>query len=616
MSSARSNPTPVARCAAHLTAAGRAIGNTRLIVSMVRQHSGRAGSKMVSVLLRRAPARVCTMVAVQRLRPDVAALALAAKGKLPRARAVLSASAERQTANSRRSLARRARLAASAVTLHDLPLAQQLWSPGRPTAAVGEPSAPLPSWQRRVAALMDAERGDVSGAVNRLGGDQDARSALLRRRLLGEAEVLQAVELRAQLERPPVRAVGAPISPPQTVNCVLHVVSSTVPEQQTGYTIRTHGIAQAQCAGGIDAQVVSRSGFPVDIGKLSAGRLRHVDGVAYHRLLPRGGLKPVGRARQQQSAAQLRSLVEGVRPDVLHAHSKHENAQVALMVGASMGLPVVYELRGFLEETWRTTGGERDSDFYRWTRQAETLCMVKADAVVTLSSAMADDIAGRGVDPDKITVIPNAVSQRFVTAAEHRGVTRVRHMLGIPAEDTVFGTVSTLNDYEGLDTVIAAMNQLNDARLWLLIVGSGPARARLEELSRPLGDRVCFTGQVPHAEVIDYFKAMDVFVLPRRATPVTQLVPPIKPIEAMAAGVPVLASDLAPLVEIVQPGRFGAVLPAQDPSAWAEEIGRLGYAPQEVRVLGAQAAEFVRRERTWTKAASRYAKVYVETARR
>ncbi|MGB3186129.1 MAG: glycosyltransferase family 4 protein [Ornithinimicrobium sp.] len=616
MSSGRSNPLHQALRAVHPPAAVRTIANTRLIASLVRQHSGRAGSKVVSVLLRRAPAGVRTVFAGQRCRPDVAALALAANGQMAMALELLATSAEGHTPASSHNLARPARLAASAVTLHDLPLAQRLWAPGRPAAAGGESVSSLPSWQRRLAALMDAERGDVSGAITRLRGDQNPRSTLLLRRLLGESEVLQAVELRARISGTGLDTVAAPTSTPASVDRVLHVVSSTVPEQQSGYTIRTHGIALAQCASGMDAQVVSRSGFPVDIGKLSAGRLRRVDGVAYHRLLPRGGLLPVGRARQQQGAAQLRALAERERPDVLHAHSKHENAQVALLVGASMGLPVVYELRGFLEETWRTTGGTSDSDFYRWTRQTETLCMAQADAVITLSSAMAEDIAGRGVDPDKITVVPNAVSQSFVTAAGQRSTKRVREMLGIPARATVFGTVSTLNDYEGLDTVIAAMKRLNDDRLRLLIVGTGPARARLEAMSRPLGDRVCFTGQVPHAQVLDYFQAMDVFVLPRRATPVTRLVPPIKPIEAMAAGVPVLASDLAPLTEIVQPGRFGAVAPAQDPSAWAEQIGRLGYAPQEVRDLGAQAAEFVRRERTWTQAANRYAKVYGETARR
>ncbi|MBA2694716.1 MAG: glycosyltransferase [Actinobacteria bacterium] len=179
----------------------------------------------------------------------------------------------------------------------------------------------------------------------------------------------------------------------------------------------------------------------------------------------------------------------------------------------------------------------------------------------------------------------------------------------------VFGTVSTLNDYEGLHTVIAALRLIEDPVFRLLVVGDGPARPRLQALAEPLGDRVVFTGRVPHARVREHLAALDVFVVPRAATPVTVVVPPIKPLEALAVGVPVLASDLPPLVEIVCPGSFGEVAAADDPAAWADQMASLGYAPDHVRSLGERARAFVARERTWAATLHRYDTAYSSAVR-
>ena len=103
---------------------------------------------------------------------------------------------------------------------------------------------------------------------------------------------------------------------------------------------------------------------------------------------------------------------------------------------------------------------------------------------------------------------------------------------------------------------------------------------------------------------------MDVFVVPRRATAVTTFVPPLKPVEAMAVGLPLLVSDLPPLVEITQQGRFGDVATPQDPVAWAQAMAVLASHPARRHALGADAAQFVRRERTWEALAARYVEIY------
>lgn len=588
----------------------RVLRNVPLAASVLRQHLHRGAGKGSSVLLRRAPrvARRWVAGAARHRRPDLTALALAADGRPDGAEQVLqdaigeiTPEASNQAKSRRQSLAL-GRIAEAAATLHDPELA-------------GRAMHRIPPQHRHPAqeALLAADRGQLGRAVE-LVQDQPGRGARrLADRLRGEIELVRAKALREALA-----TAGADRSRRHgegPADRVLHVVTNALPERASGYTIRTHGIVTAQRQQGLDAQVVSRLGFPVDTGVLGAAPLAEVDGVPYHRLLPRTALPPPGRARQDLAVRELDAVVERTGTQLLHAHSMHQNAQVALRVGRGRGLPVVYEARGFLEETWRTEGGSADSDFYRWSRETETLCMTSADVVVTLAEAMREDILGRGVDPARVIVVPNAVPVGF-TAALPTGVpTRSRSRLGIPADAVVFGTVGTLNHYEGLQTVIAALRLIQDPAFRLLVVGDGPARSRLQQLAEPLGDRVVFTGRVPHGRVREHLAALDVFVVPRAATPVTALVPPIKPLEALAVGVPVLASDLPPLVEIVRPGHFGEVATPDDPSAWADQMASLGYAPDHVRALGERARRFVARERTWAAAFNRYQTAYSSALR-
>ncbi|MGB5953137.1 MAG: glycosyltransferase family 4 protein [Ornithinimicrobium sp.] len=581
----------------------RVVRNLLLAGSMGRQHLRHTGAKAISVTLRRSPPWVRGAAARQRVRADVAGLARAADSDFSGARQILSHAAGHLPASGRAAEVQRARLVSAAIVLHDTTLAAELW----PSATSTDIRAS--SRQRRLLALLYMERGDIGAAIEQVRAGTDSSSRALLARVSGEAEVLQAQLLRQELKnRTTVRITAG------TISTVLHVVSAALPDQQTGYTIRTQGIASAQREAGIDAQVVSRLGFPVDIGVIGAASRCVFDAVPYHHMLPSWRMPPIGPRRQIVAAEQLARHVEREAPQVLHAHSKHENGQIALMVGHRLGLPVVYEARGFLEETWRHAGGSETSDFYRWTRDAETLCMMQSDAVTTLSTAMAADIVARGVDSAKVSVMPNAVSQNFCAHIDDGEKAAARGGLGIPDEAIVFGTVTTLNDYEGLDTVIAAMRHLRDPRMILLVVGSGQAKAALQRAASPLGDRVRFTGRVQHENVRDYLAAMDIFVVPRKATPVTCLVPPIKPLEAMGLGIPVLASDLPPLVEIVQPGAFGAIATAEDKISWAEQMTTLGYAPQDVHELGARAARFVRRQRTWKATVAKYTAIYESVA--
>ena len=192
---------------------------------------------------------------------------------------------------------------------------------------------------------------------------------------------------------------------------MLHVVTNALPNTNAGYTVRTHQIAVAQRAAGMDPHVMTGCGFPVAQGRLDARSTVHLDGVVYHRLLPR--LLPRRPDRALARGLDLASgLVGQLGPAVLHAASNHINGQLALALREVYGLPVVYEVRGFLEDSWqsRHPGDLSRSDIYRLSRDLETHCMREADLVVTLGQAMREEIVARGIPADRVLVVPNAVS--------------------------------------------------------------------------------------------------------------------------------------------------------------------------------------------------------------
>ncbi|WP_245679608.1 glycosyltransferase family 4 protein [Actinomadura hibisca] len=395
---------------------------------------------------------------------------------------------------------------------------------------------------------------------------------------------------------------------------VLAFVTNAMPLTNAGYTVRTHRIALAQRELGFDTHVVTRLGYPLSQGLGDVRARVDVDGVPYHRLLPwLPGANPTADVRK--SADLAGRLVERLRPDVLHAVSNHHNAAVALEVGRRHGLPVVYEVRGFLEDSWLSRDpahSERDP-FYRLTRELETRRMAEADAVVTLGAAMRDEIAGRGVDPGKIFVVPNGVDDAFLRPLPDGTATRAR--LGIAPDAAVVGLTSSFYGYEGIDTLIdaAALLAASGTPVTLLLVGDGPERGALERRAAARRVRAVFTGRVPMTAVRDYHAVLDVFAVPRRADRVCQLVTPLKPVEAMAGGIPVIASDVKALREIVEPGVTGALTVPEDAEAWSESLASLIYSPELRRKIGQAAREWTGTERTWRSAASRYRDAYRRT---
>lgn len=466
----------------------------------------------------------------------------------------------------------------------------------------------------RARAAWAAGRWSESVALTRsrsLRRRREEELALLSRRPAGPAAA-------ASPAGPAVPAAPASVRAPGGGLRVLHLVTNSLPHTRSGYTGRTHDILRAQARAGMTVSAVTPVGYPATLLRLPAGTVEVVDGVAYHRLLPLTWPSSP-RRRHAEELRLLGHLVERDRPDVLHAHSHFVNALTALEVGLRYGIPVVYEVRGMLEETWAQRSGPdaRASERYRLFRDQEAWCVRAVDAALTIGEAMRDALASRTPGARPVGLVPNAVPTSALTERGDREATR--RALGIPADHLVVGSVSSVVDYEGFEVLVEAVAQLGarGRAVTLLLVGdgAGAASVRAAALAVRPPAAVVMTGRVPKEQVPDHLAALDVFVVPRRDLDVCRLVTPLKPAEAMAAGLPLVVSDLPALHEFVDDGVEGLVVPAEDPAALADALEVLRDPALRSR-MGAAGHARVAATRTWEANVATYRRTYDEVVSR
>lgn len=394
---------------------------------------------------------------------------------------------------------------------------------------------------------------------------------------------------------------------------VLHLLTNSVPHTQSGYAKRSHAILLAQQAAGWETLAVTRLGYPVLVGKLAAGLEDVVDGVRYRRLLP-PRLARTASGRLQQQAEELLELALEFRPSVIHTTTHHVNGIVARAVAEALDIPWVYEVRGQLADTWASTRGPqaKESERYRLFQEREAESMTSAALVVTLGQAMKDNIVAAGVPEEGVVLAPNAVGGDYLL--EPPSMEEARRKLGLDVEARIIGTVSSLVDYEGLDDLVSAFQQLasEDPGARLVIVGDGVSRPALQHQAKAagLGSKVIFTGRVSGDLARLYHASMDIFVVPRKNLDVTNSVTPLKPVEAMACARPVVASDLPALREIIVDGETGLLAPAGDPWGLSRSLAVLLADAPLRNAMGRAGRKRVLATRTWAANAAGYARAY------
>jgi PEP-CTERM/exosortase A-associated glycosyltransferase len=398
---------------------------------------------------------------------------------------------------------------------------------------------------------------------------------------------------------------------------ILHILDHSLP-LQSGYVYRTLGIVNEQRALGWEPLLLT-SGKHIAPGP---PRERIGDWEFLRTPMPSGAGARLPVVRELKIVGdlgrQLDAFIAEARPDILHPHSPVLNALPAIRAGRRHRLPVVYEVRAFWEDAaadhgTHTEGGAR----YRAIRLIETRTLRRADAVTTICEGLRQDILYRGIAPDKVTVIPNAVDR---TAFRGPGTPdpALAARLGL-AGRSVLGFFGSFYGYEGLDLLLRALPILRARQpdIAVLLVGGGPEEASLRALARDLdlGEGVVFAGRVPHREIGCYYDLSEVLVFPRVARRLTELVTPLKPLEAMAQERIVAASDVGGHRELIRDRETGYLFPPGDPARLAEGVlaalaDRISW-PR----IKANAVRYIDTERSWRHSVARYAEIYARVLR-
>jgi PEP-CTERM/exosortase A-associated glycosyltransferase len=390
---------------------------------------------------------------------------------------------------------------------------------------------------------------------------------------------------------------------------VLHVLDHSLP-LHSGYTFRTRAIMKAQAAQGLE--VCGITGFR----HTAAGpTVEEADGLQFHRTpgVPSG---PAGMREWREVGAHAQAIVRLAgewRPDVLHAHSPALSGMAGLKAARALGLPLVYEIRAFWEDAAVGNGtGRAGSLRYRVTRELENHVIAGAEAVMTICHGLRDDIVARGFPGERIGVMPNGVDLALFGKPTPRDASLARELdLG---SGPVIGFIGSFYDYEGLDDLIAAMPALvhEQPTARLLLVGGGPMEAALKTQAEasPAVHAIRFVGRVPHDQVERYYSLCDVMTYPRKRSRLTDLVTPLKPLEAMAQGRIIAASNVGGHRELITDGLTGVLFPPDDPAACAAALAALLARADEWPAMRDVARAHVAAHHDWERNVLRYQAVY------
>ena len=394
---------------------------------------------------------------------------------------------------------------------------------------------------------------------------------------------------------------------------VLHVLDHSIP-LHSGYTFRTASILREQRALGWET-------FHVTGAKHQGGNdllEETADGLHFYRT-PRStsALAKMPVLNQLEVIRglekRLTEIIPKIKPDVLHAHSPCLNAIAALRAGRKFGIPVVYEVRAFWEDAAVDHGTSTENGLrYKLTRGLETYALKRADAVTTICEGLRGDIVARGIPASKVTVIPNAVDiDKFAVGGQ--ADMDLKRKLGLE-HNRLIGFIGSFYAYEGLDVLLRAVPALSQRHpdLRVLLVGGGPQDANLRQQAKDLGiaDKVVFTGRVPHDQVQKYYDLLDVLVYPRMSMRLTDLVTPLKPLEAMAQGRILAASSVGGHRELIADGKTGVLFAPDDPASLAAKVGDLLDAQVLWPALRSAGRAYVETERNWPVSVARYKNIY------
>ncbi|MGC2112257.1 MAG: glycosyltransferase [Candidatus Korobacteraceae bacterium] len=403
-----------------------------------------------------------------------------------------------------------------------------------------------------------------------------------------------------------------------STGCVLHVLDHSWPVL-SGYSVRSRNLITAQRR--LGQQILALTSPLHEIDDANSSDVV-VDDVSYLRTPITGALAssalrrrwPV--VREWKTVRLLRDrilqLIDSQPVSLVYAHSPALCGLAGLQAARKRGLPFVYEIRAFWEDAAvdqeRTTS---TSLRYRLIRGLETYVARRAEAVTAIAQPMLDDLRQRGVPAEKLFHVPNGVdADQFVPLAREKQLAR---KVGVE-DSVVFGFFGSLYRYEGVAWLIRAASVLHSrgCRFKVLIIGSGEEEAAIRDAidKHQAGHYVHTLPRVPHDEIRKYYSIVDVMVFPRLSVRLTELVTPLKPLEALSLEKSVLASDVGGHRALLEGEKTALLFRSGDVDDFCRQAERLIASPALRRQLGEEGRNVVLRDWDWKVVAQRYQRIY------
>lgn len=389
-----------------------------------------------------------------------------------------------------------------------------------------------------------------------------------------------------------------------------YVLNQSLPYQSEGYATRAQGVAKAIQQEGAELVCITRPGYPSSfIKELKEKKVpteNVIDNVVYQRITSPVSWKGT-HVYIQKAAQELEKKFLELKPSCVIAASDYRNAMPALIAAKRLGIPFIYEVRGF----WEVTHLSRDphiinTSTYHLTRYMETEVVKYADYVFTLTNAMRDDLVSRGIDSSKIGLLPNSCDPSQFDPAKNKRDKKLAKKLGIPSNIPVIGYIGTFNDYEGLDDLVTACGLLyqKGMKFRLLLVGSKADSEESNKL-RSIAMKYEFEhwliipGRIEHNEVASYYSLITIAPFTRKPLPVTELVSPLKPLEALAMGKAVVASSVQALSEMIIDETTGLIYEKGNVNDLYDKLLVFLNDSSKCSNLGKNARKWVVENRTW-----------------
>ena len=408
---------------------------------------------------------------------------------------------------------------------------------------------------------------------------------------------------------------------------VIYHASQSMPHTSSGYAIRTHGLASSLNSKGYDVDVYLRNGYPLDRTDFKGDTVNlneNIENVSYyfsHQNLQDSTLINYQeiynfnslKKYQEMAISRLISLGKNVKPLAIHSASNFVVGMAGAKAAKALGIPSIYEIRGFWHLTQSTKReGYDTSDHYRLSERFEIETANESDYVFTITQALKDILVENGVEEGKISVLPNAVdSSKFNITPKDK---KLESELGFEGK-VVIGYIGSFVEYEGLDLLLEACAIIKEKHgdiFRLILVGDGDTMQLLRRTSRflQLEDQVVFTGRIPHDDVQRYYSLIDIAPLPRKGLRVCELVSPLKPFEAMGAGKVLITSSVQALAEIVQDGVTGMIFEKDDSNDLAAKLETAILDGELRKNIGANANKWVTENHSWDVISQRVTSLY------